>query len=311
MSRQRLLLILLLLLVLPALLSLRLSIPVEELIPEYAGPQARWMDYEGTRVHYRLEGRGPDLVLIHGTLASLHTWDGWVEELKPRFRILRMDLGAFGLTGPFANRDYSAEAYVRQVRALTARVGMERFHLAGNSLGGLVAWTYALRHPDQVDRLVLVNAAGYVPADTTPMVLALGRNPLLRSLVPWFTPEWGTRLMVRSVYGDPSRIPPATFRRYQQLFLREGNRQAYVDYARSLDIDLLSHRIGEIRHPVLILWGEKDHVLPVASARRFHQELTDSRLIIYPELGHIPMEEAPQRTAEDVRRFLQNQSRAP
>ena len=135
----------------------RFDIPVEELKKTYADGTSRFVPVGGMDVHYRDEGRGFPLVLIHGTAASLHTWDGWATALSGDFRVIRMDLPAFGLTGPAPDRDYRIGAYVRFIDDFLDTIGVTRCHLAGNSLGGLIAWNYALAHPAKVDRMILVD----------------------------------------------------------------------------------------------------------------------------------------------------------
>ena len=160
---KRILLGLVVLIALASLLFVVLSeadLSVDELKSKYANEKSQYIDVQGMSVHYRIEGNwsAPALVLIHGTAASLHTWDAWVDYLAPHFKIVRFDLPAFGLTGPSPARDYSKEAYVEFLNNFTQEIGLTSFHLAGNSLGGDIAWNYAATYPEKVDKLVLVDA---------------------------------------------------------------------------------------------------------------------------------------------------------
>src|SRR4051794_40096983 len=128
---------------------------------KYESEHSRYVKIDGTRVHYRIEGDGPPLVLLHGVLASLQTWDGWVHELKPHYRMIRVDLPGFGLTGPMASRNYTPEYSATFMDELRSKLGLERFHLAGNSLGGFLSWYYTTAYPARVDKLILIDPIAY------------------------------------------------------------------------------------------------------------------------------------------------------
>ena len=122
-----------------------LDLPLETLKETYANTESQFMALEGMEVHYRDEGPKTDsipIVLIHGTGASLHTFNNWATSLSKYRRVLRMDLPAYGLTGPFLDRNYSTPHYVEFIAAFLQELGVEYCVLAGNSLGGKIAWTY-------------------------------------------------------------------------------------------------------------------------------------------------------------------------
>jgi pimeloyl-ACP methyl ester carboxylesterase len=137
--------------------------PVEALVARWAPPPSDFIDVEGQLVHLRDVGPRDDpepLVLIHGTSASLHTWEGWVKALSARHRVISFDLPGFGLTGPNASGDYRGDSYARFVLDLMDQLKVQRMAVAGNSLGGEVAWRTALMAPRRVTKLILVDAAG-------------------------------------------------------------------------------------------------------------------------------------------------------
>ena len=281
----------------------RRDIPVAELEATYADETSRFLELDGRRVHYKDEGSGPALLLFHGTASSLHTWDGWVAELRDDFRIVRLDLPGFGLTGPEPDDDYSAERRTAVAAALLDHLGIDRASVAGNSLGGYLAWQMALRYPDRVDALVLIDAAGYPSPRPGTTVLDLGTVPLLRDVLSRMTPRFLIAAAVRESYGDVSKVTPALVERYHRLLLREGNRRALL-------IGLNAERPDEhealrsLPQPTLVMWGELDRLISVELAERFHRDLPRSELLVYPDVGHVPMEEIPERSARDAREFL-------
>jgi pimeloyl-ACP methyl ester carboxylesterase len=281
------------------------ELPGTELEARYATPPSQFLEVDGLRIHYRDEGQGPPLVLLHGSNATLFTWEGWVRELSAHHRIITLDLPGHGLTGPDAKGRYSWTGMAEVVEAFRARLGLERFHLAGNSMGGAVAWHYALRHPERVDRLVLVDAAGYPRDEPAPLVFRLMRMPVLGEVLSRITPRWVIDRNLRVIYGDPSKVTEASVDRYHAMLLREGNRQATRERMRNgMADDGLWKRLGEVRTPTLILWGAKDTWILPGYGERFDRDIPDSTRVVYPDLGHVPMEEDPARTAADVRRFL-------
>ena len=278
---------------------------VSELRETYTYPESAFLEVQGMPVHYRRIGDGPHLLLLHGTGATLHTWEDWTAALRDSFDIISVTLPAFGLTGPHPDEDYSIGAYVDFLAAFTAKTGLDSFYLAGNSLGGLIAWEYALAHPQQVRKLVLLNAAGWPRDKAMPLAMRLARLPGFKLLLQRVTPKSLFRKSLREVYANPSRINDTLVDRYFQLFLREGNRRAYVQ---RLNQPKQSDpgRLRQLDMPTLILWGEKDAWIPVADAYRFKAVLPHAKLKVYPDAGHVPMEEWPQRTARDVSTFLRS-----
>lgn len=269
----------------------------------YTNRDSRFTEIEGVRTHYRIEGRGEPLLLIHGTSSSLHTWDGWVREMRSTRQIVRLDLPGYGLTGPAPDRDYSAERYARFVAAFLEKLGLERVDVAGNSLGGRVALVLTLRHPEKVRKLILVDAAG-LSGQERPFVFRLAGIPGLGFLITVFSPEWLVRSQLERVYGDDSRLTEAVVRRHYALLRRTGNRQAIRDrFAGPPDPDL-DREIGSIAQPTLIEWGSADPWIPLSFANRLHAGIPGSILRVYDGAGHVPMEERPEETAADASAFL-------
>ena len=281
------------------------DIPVETLKAKYAQAPSKFMAVDGMQVHYRDEGEGYPIVLIHGTSSSLHTWDGWVYFMAKKYHIIRMDLPAFGLTGPNANNDYSIETYSQFMEHFLQGMNIKECYMAGNSLGGNIAWYYAAAHPVQVRKLVLVDAGGY-PMDKVPFAFKFARNPITSKLMRYITPRALFEKSIKDVYGNPAKVTDSIVTRYFELSLREGNRQALIARANQMGTVDNTKTIKMISIPTLIEWGENDKWIPVKNGNNFHRDIMGSDLVIYPHLGHIPMEEDPVSTSRDALNFFTN-----
>jgi pimeloyl-ACP methyl ester carboxylesterase len=282
----------------------RSDIPLHELKARWATAPSRFLSVDGMNVHLRDEGTGPAILLLHGTSASLHTWDGWAASLRSANRVVRLDLPGFGLTGAHPSRDYSIEAYVSFLEHFVETTGVKRFVLAGSSLGGNIAWNYALAHPQRVRALVLVDSGGYpLSSAGRPIAFRFARWPVIPDLLLGLDPRRLVEDGLKKSYGDPSRIRPKILERYYELALGPGNRKAFLDRMRTPQPDA-SARIRGIKTPTLVLWGTLDRLIPVQAAHRFARDVAGSHLVVYDDLGHIPMEEDPQRTVADVQQFL-------
>jgi pimeloyl-ACP methyl ester carboxylesterase len=282
--------------------------PAPGLEARWATPPSQFISVKGQRVHLRDEGPRADaspILLIHGTSASLHTWDGWAEGLRAKRRVIRFDLSGFGLTGPNSSGDYSDAAHAQFVVDLADALGLARFVVAGNSLGGEVAWRTALLAPLRVERLILVDAAGYafVP-ESIPLGFRLAYSPATAWLAEYLLPRSLVAASVRSVYGQPERVTPALVDRYFELTLREGNRRALAQRLRQFKPGENASNIRDLKLPTLILWGERDRLIPPENARRFAADISGSELVMFNQLGHVPHEEDPAATLIPVRRFL-------
>jgi len=282
--------------------------PVEALKGRWAPPPSTFVSIAGMSVHLRDQGPRNDplpIVLIHGTSASLHTWEGWAGELSVARRVISFDLPGFGLTGPAPDNNYSMAADVRFVGALLDALHIERCVLGGNSLGGYIAWETALAMPRRVEKLILVDASGYPRASTKVTIgFRIAAMPGVRNLFESILPRRVVEASVRSVYGDPSKVSEPLVDRYYELALREGNRHALgLVFAAMLKVDD-SKRIAEVRQPTLILWGGRDRLIPPDQAERFHRDIAGSQLVMFDDLGHVPQEEDPARTVAAVKRFL-------
>ena len=282
--------------------------PVSALQAKWAPPPSQFIAVRGMQLHLRDEGPRDDpvpIVLLHGTGASLHTWDGWTRQLTRERRVIRFDLPGFGLTGPSPDGVYTIESYVDTVLAVADALHVQRFVLAGNSLGGYVAWATTVLHPGRVDRLILVDAAGYpFQSQSIPLAFRIARTPVLNRLVRDVLPRGIVASSLRDVYGDPSRVTPDLVDRYFDLATRAGNRAALVARFDQTTPGSLAERVPEIQVPTLILWGGRDRLIPLENGERFARDIQGSRLVVFDTLGHVPHEEDPARTLAAVLPFI-------
>ncbi len=281
--------------------------PLSELTQRWAPPPSRFIAYGAMQVHLRDEGPRDDpapIVLLHGTSDSLHSWDGWAEALRDKRRVIRFDLPGFGLTGPHPQADYTIDAYVQFVLSLLDQLGVQDCVLTGNSLGGLIAWQTAYAQPQRVRALILVDAAGYplAPVDV-PLGFRLARSWPASRILEWVLPRGLVQDSVRNVYGDPSRLGAEQVDRYYDMALRAGNRRALAQRMATPAPDQ-SDRIAQLKMPTLILWGARDRLIPLQSARQFARDIAGSRLVVFDDLGHVPQLEDPVRTVAEVQGFL-------
>lgn len=293
------------------LATLEADRPVESLKARWATPPSQFVDVKGLAVHLRDEGPREDpvpVLLLHGTSASLHTWEGWVDALKGQRRVITVDMPGFGLTGPTAAGDYSLDAYVQFVVDVMDTLGVQQVVLGGNSLGGQIAWWTAVAHPTRVQRLVLVDAGGYdFQPESLPIGFTIAKLPVLNKLMEVTLPRGMIQSSVESVYGDPSKVTPALVDRYFELTLREGNRAALAERFRQGFRGEKAPLIRTIRQPTLVIWGGKDVLIPPQWGEQFAKDIPGSELAMFPDLGHVPQEEDPARTVAAVQAFLARQ----
>ena len=280
------------------------DLPLDYIKNKYAGPPSKFMALNGMQIHYRDEGNGDVILLIHGTGSSLHTWDKWVQRLIKSYRVIRLDLPAYGLTGKDPKKRYSSKNYVDLVNDFMTQLEINKFHMAGNSLGGLVSWLYASYHPDKVNKLILIDPSGF-PSKKIPMVINMAKTPVVKTLIRYITPKSFIKKNLEEVYFNNDLITTKILNRYYELTLAEGNRTAFIDRAK-IEQEDYSERLDLIINPTLILWGANDIWIPVKNAQRFKEKIENSKVVIMNETGHIPMEEKPNESLIITLDFLSN-----
>jgi len=281
------------------------DIDIKELKNKYAYPSSSFISIDGINVHYRDVGKGEAILLIHGTGASLHTWEKWIDILSPGYRVISFDLPGFGLTGPDPNHNYQISRYTAILDSLMVKLKVDSFHIAGNSLGGLVAWRYTTQFPQKILTLNLIDAAGLPqPGKKPPFIFQLAKLPVLSTLLQKVTPKSIIEKSMLDVYKNDQLVTEKLIDRYFELSLREGNRTAFVKRMSQLNEKLVVSDLKNITVPVLIQWGKDDRWIPLANAFEFQKLIPNAEIKMY-ESGHVPMEENPMETVKDYMIFLE------
>ena len=297
-------------------------VPAATLTAKYGQAPSQFLTLpSGTVAHYRnyagttSGAQAPILVLLHGSNSSLHTWEPWAHRLHGTMRVVTVDLPGHGLTGATVEHDYSIEGMVNFVDSFTRTLGIDHpFVLAGNSMGGNVAWRFTLAHPDRVSKLVLVDAAGVTMpgVDMNPPIgFRLARNRIMTPILRHFAPHAIIEKTVQAAFYDKSLATPEMVDRYWELNRRPGTPEATFARFRLAPYDpAMMARLHEIAAPTLVLWGREDGLIPVKLSSVYAENLPHATVIIYDHCGHIPMEEAADRSAADVRAFVEGSKQA-
>lgn len=277
---------------------------LKDLLFKYTTDASRFLVIDNMMIHYRDEGEGEVVLLLHGAFSSLHTFNDWNKQLKKHYRVIRLDLMGFGLTGPNDASDYSMDNHIRVLKTFLNILKIEKCHVVGNSLGGWLAWEFAYRYPQKVDKLVLIDAAGFMEEENVPLPFKLARTPVFGRIIKYVVRPQILEQFLRQVYFDQNKVTEQLINRYYELFTREGNPDAFLKLVNQPVSDNTA-ALKHVTNKTLILWGREDMWIPVHNAYRFHSMLINSTLKIYPKVGHIPMEEIPDESLLDVMNFLE------
>ena len=296
------------------------DLPKEIVDRKYTNTSSQFLITDkGARIHFRDEGPSSStaVVLIHGAMASLHTWEPWVNILGTRYRLITLDLPAHGLTGKVPEDAYGPNSFNETIDAIVNELDIEHFVLGGNSMGGGATWRYALRNPDRVQAMILVDSVGPSSwrnknrasstdsSNDTPIGFYLLGQTWFRSIARYIDPGLLIEQGLTAAYNKSPVVNEALIDRYYDLIMREGTRSAILRRSRPAKPENGDQPdLSQLSQPTLIMWGAKDSIVPVSFAKRFAQTLPNAESIIYEDLGHIPMEEDPTRSAADVMAFL-------
>jgi pimeloyl-ACP methyl ester carboxylesterase len=251
----------------------------------------------GAKIHYLEAGAGPVVILLHGLGGDTSNWAPTIGPLAEKYRVIVPDQIGFGKSDkPFLN--YRVATLVDFLDGFYKELKIERASLVGNSLGGFTAAAFALAHPEKVERLVLVDAAGFaVPKDADMRVLG-ALNPSTREDVRRILP---LVFYNKQLFGSEAVI--------EQFFARRvtaGDGYTIQRFIESIvrGEDLLDNRLDKIKQPTLIVWGREDGLTPMSMAERFNKEIAGSQLVVIEKCGHVPQLERAAEFNAAVLKFL-------
>lgn len=277
----------------------KLDISQERIKSEYADDNSKFITIDKMNVHYKDEGTGEPLILLHDAGLSLNIWNEIMPFLTNHFRVIRLDLPGFGLTAASKRFDYSMDKYIYFVKKFTAAVGLslDMFSVLGAGFGGHIAWQYTLLHQHRVNKLILINALGYATSNSLSLFKFDKKNGFGRFLMRWRGNNWMIKSLLKKQIGKEIIINDKLVKEIQDLLLCNNNRKSLVKLSKAA-VKNRQHRIKEIRTPSLIIWGNKVEKVD------FEKDLPNAQYNEYEEIGLLPMIEDSKKTAEDIIQFL-------
>ena len=292
----------------------------EELEAEYGTGSSQFFELsDSSRIHFRDEGKfeKPVIVLLHGFNGSLFNFERLVPLLADDFRLISIDLPGFGLTGATVSGDYTTEGFMDVITKLTAELRIEKFSIAGNSMGGGVAWRYALENPQKVENLILLASSGVGTKEDRERFKEREKNQsiawrlldsgALKKFLHYYTPKFfATEALKRSVF-DQKFANYEHAMQFHDLVLLEGSRNAILSMTMGGRRAMYGpEALSEIVAPTLVIHGEEDNIINVKRSFIFEENINNVKLKIYPGIGHLPMYEDPVRTASDIKEFFRD-----
>ena len=275
-----------------------------ELEKRYVASSPQMLDVNGLKVHYKETGpqAAPALLLMHGFGSSLQAWDDWSLKLEQKYRVIRLDLPGFGLTGASPANDYSEEKDLAILTHFADKLGLEKFSIIGHSMGGKMAWTLAASQPERVQALVLMAPDGFPEAKdigTKPYEV-----PAVTGLIKYFLPKYLVRKSIEPAFAEADALSDARVNRYYDMLRAPGVRAAILERSNQTIYTDPVPRLKAIKAPTLLIWGEQDQMIPSTNAKSYASVLSNSTTVLVPKLGHLLQEEQPEKGLTAVMQFL-------
>jgi pimeloyl-ACP methyl ester carboxylesterase len=275
-----------------------------ELEKRYVASKAQIIEVDGLQVHYKATGPegAPALLLLHGFGSSLQAWDDWSVKLEQKYRVIRLDLPGFGLTGASPANDYSEEKDLATLTHFADKLGLEKFSVMGHSMGGKMAWSLAASQPERVRALVLMAPDGF------PEIKDIGTKPYevpaVMGLIKYVFPKYLVRKSIEPAFSDADALNDALVNRYFDMLRAPGVRGAILNRSNQTIYTDPVPRLKAIKAPTLLIWGEQDQMIPSTNAQSYANVLSNSTTVIVPKLGHLLQEEQPEKGLTAVMQFL-------
>jgi pimeloyl-ACP methyl ester carboxylesterase len=275
-----------------------------ELERRYGSSSLPTVEVDGMKVYYKDTGSkdAPVLLLLHGFGSSLQSWDDWSVHLESKYRVIRLDLPGFGLTGGSPISDYSEEKDVAFLTHFADKLQIHNLSVIGHSMGGKMAWSFAASNPGRIKALVLMAPDGFPEAKdigTKPYEM-----PAIMGLMNYFLPKYFVKKSLEPAFADVTALDDALLNRYYDFLRAPGVRRAILDRSnQTIYTDPVS-RLKSISAPTLLIWGEQDQMIPSSNAKNYSNFLSNSTTVIIPNLGHLLQEEQPQKGLLQVIKFL-------
>jgi pimeloyl-ACP methyl ester carboxylesterase len=265
-----------------------------------AGLSKKIIEVDKYSIHYLEGGQGETILLLHGFGADKDNWPKFADSLTKKYHVVAVDLPGFGESSKIETDLYNIASQVKRLNRIVKTLGLKKFHIAGNSMGGAISGKYAVDYPGKVLSLALLNTAGIHSAQKSEFsrLLAKGENPLLSK-----TPGAFKRTL-EFVFVETPAIPDRIidYLTKKAILHRDFNEKIFKQLVRenySLEDDLL-----KIKARTMVIWGDKDRVIHVSSTDVIKKVLSDATIVILKNCGHLPMLERPEETAKYYSEFL-------
>jgi pimeloyl-ACP methyl ester carboxylesterase len=281
-----------------------------EMRAKYGAPPSQFVEIGGgVKVHLRDEGPrdGVPIILLHGSNADLHTWDAWTQALKGKYRVIRFDQIGHGLTGPNIAGDHSPESFIADIDEVADALKLDKFVLGGNSMGGGHTVGYAIKHPERLLGIVLVDAGGAPPREKSAgnTGFSIARTPGLNLVMKYITPRSLVEKSLRQSVSNQDIVTDAAVDRYWELLRYPGNRAATIERFSRGWSSFSESQVAGIKVPALVMWGDEDQLIPLSAGKWYAKTLPDSTFKVYKGIGHLPHEEAAKATIADLEAWLE------
>ena len=275
-----------------------------ELEKRYAASSPQTIDIDGLKVHYKETGPqdAPALLLLHGFGSSLQAWDDWSVKLEQKYRVIRLDLPGFGLTGASPDHDYSEEKDLAILTRFADKLGLDKFSVIGHSMGGKMAWSLAAAQPDRVQALVLMAPDGF--PETKDIGTKPYEVPAIMGLIKYVLPKYLVRKSIEPAFAEADALNDALVNRYFDMLRAPGVRGAILERSNQTIYTDPVPRLKAIKAPTLLIWGEQDQMIPSNNAQSYANVLSNSTTVLVPKLGHLLQEEQPEKGLTAVMQFL-------